>query len=143
MRDITTTLDSIASFLSSRSVPCYKKRIASFAKAVHFPPDQLYRDYLTQITLWDRSGEVEQVRDYAFKMWSGMISGYYAPRWDLFCSFIKSSLAASQPFDHTAYDVAVGKIEFNFIHSENIMADCQQKLTVVKLVKLIHSVILF
>eukprot|EP00116_Pleurobrachia_bachei_P002257 sb/3462519/ len=141
MREITTTLDSFASFLPSRSVSCYRKRIAVYAKTVHFPPDQLYRDFLTQITLWDRTGEVEKVRDYAFKMWSGVISGYYAPRWDLFCSFIKTSMASSQPFDHTTYDVEVRKMEFKFIHSE--MAECQHNLTVVKLVKLIHSVILF
>lgn len=39
----------------------------------------------TQITLWgDIDGDTTELFDYAWKEWSGLIKGYYYPRWEIF-----------------------------------------------------------
>ncbi|KAK5110216.1 hypothetical protein LTR62_006212 [Meristemomyces frigidus] len=51
--------------------------IASIAK---------YNEYnaRNQLTLWGPTGEIS---DYASKQWSGLISSYYIPRWELFVNY--------------------------------------------------------
>ena len=43
------------------------------------------REARMQITLWGPSGEIS---DYASKDWSGLISTYYLPRWELFSQYL-------------------------------------------------------
>lgn len=43
----------------------------------------------TQITLWgDIDGDTTELFDYAWKEWSGLIKGYYYPRWEIFYNSI-------------------------------------------------------
>jgi alpha-N-acetylglucosaminidase len=45
-----------------------------------------------QITLWGPSG---QISDYASKDWSGLVSTYYKPRWQIFVDYLHATPAAS------------------------------------------------
>jgi alpha-N-acetylglucosaminidase len=55
-----------------------------------------------QITSWgDAKNELAQ---YAYKMWGGLVSGFYAKRWDIFFKEIMSSLEQKRPFDHGKYE---------------------------------------
>lgn len=45
-----------------------------------------------QITLWGPTG---QISDYASKDWSGLISTYYKPRWQIFVDYLQATSAAS------------------------------------------------
>lgn len=48
----------------------------------------------TQITLWgDISGDTSQLFDYAWKEWSGLIKGYYYPRWQIFYDSILDAVS--------------------------------------------------
>lgn len=53
-----------------------------------------------QITLWGPNG---QILDYAAKQWAGLVSNYYAPRWDLFFGMLEHSLATGTEFDPSEF----------------------------------------
>ncbi len=53
------------------------------------------------LTLW---GETKRIDDYAWKHWSGMISGYYHKRWKWYLDEVAKSLEAGQPFDNAKFN---------------------------------------
>ncbi len=52
------------------------------------------------LTLW---GETFAINDYARKQWSGLLSGYYAPRWQRFLELARQALRANQSLNVMAY----------------------------------------
>ncbi len=48
------------------------------------------------LTVW---GQTAALNDYARKQWSGLLNGYYAPRWKRFLDAANDSLRRGQPFD--------------------------------------------
>jgi len=55
-----------------------------------------------QITLWGPDGEI---LDYATKQWSGIVSDYYYPRWELFYNKLVACVKFKTTFDHSKYVV--------------------------------------
>ena len=53
-----------------------------------------------QITLWGPSGEI---LDYAAKQWSGLVSDYYTPRWELFYQNLMDCVKSNTTFDPSKY----------------------------------------
>ncbi|CAN8004413.1 unnamed protein product, partial [Ixodes hexagonus] len=53
-----------------------------------------------QITLWGPQGEIV---DYANKQWSGLIRGYYLPRWELFFKTLEECLATHTSFNNEQF----------------------------------------
>ena len=51
-----------------------------------------------QITLWGPRGEI---RDYANKQWSGVVSDYFKPRWAVFLNELDVSLTKGTRLDVT------------------------------------------
>ena len=51
------------------------------------------------LTLW---GSGERLRDYAWKEWSGLLSGFYEKRWGIFFQRQQQSLDSGHPFDSDA-----------------------------------------
>ena len=56
------------------------------------------------LTLW---GEGPAIDDYARKQWSGMISGYYRPRWERLFQELTQCLQQDKPFDEKAFHAAL------------------------------------
>jgi len=52
------------------------------------------------LTLW---GETAALRDYASRQWSGMLTGFYLPRWELFGAQLDQALASGKPFSQEAF----------------------------------------
>lgn len=52
------------------------------------------------LTLW---GQGPRIDDYARKLWSGMLSGYYLKRWQWYLDEVGQSLAAGEPFDEKTF----------------------------------------
>ena len=62
-----------------------------------------------QITLW---GEWNSgLRDYACKEWSGMLTGFYARRWQMLFDRLDAALASGQPFDAARCDTDIRRWE--------------------------------
>ncbi|MBI5687690.1 MAG: alpha-N-acetylglucosaminidase C-terminal domain-containing protein [Verrucomicrobia bacterium] len=58
------------------------------------------------LTLW---GETFAINDYARRQWSGMLSGYYAPRWKRFLDAAAASLRENKPLDSKQYNAELLK----------------------------------
>ncbi|XP_064626533.1 alpha-N-acetylglucosaminidase-like isoform X2 [Lineus longissimus] len=57
-----------------------------------------------QITLWGPEGNI---LDYATKQWSGVVSRYYKPRWQLFVQALLASVIEHKKFNNTEFKSAV------------------------------------
>ena len=53
------------------------------------------------LTMW---GEQTQIRDYSRRQWSGMLTGFYLPRWEKFFAAADAALASGGSFDAAAFD---------------------------------------
>lgn len=56
------------------------------------------------LTLW---GETPAINDYACKQWSGLLDGYYAPRWKRFFDADAESLNRREPLDPAKFNEAL------------------------------------
>jgi alpha-N-acetylglucosaminidase len=63
----------------------------------------------TQITLWGPEEGV--LHDYAAKQWSGLISGFYLPRWRMFFERLDKSLENGVTFDAESFEKDIRKWE--------------------------------
>lgn len=60
------------------------------------------------LTLW---GTGEALRDYAWKEWSGLVTGFYAKRWEIFFRHQQESLDGGKPFDQKACHAEIFRFE--------------------------------
>ena len=56
----------------------------------------------TVLTLWGPRDS--QLHEYANKQWSGMLSGFYLPRWQMFFDRVERAMAAGQALDAEAWE---------------------------------------
>jgi len=63
-----------------------------------------------QLTLWGTQTSV--LADYAYKLWSGLVSDFYFPRWNLFVSSLGSSLLTGKAFDFATFTKDVQSLEY-------------------------------
>ena len=60
------------------------------------------------LTLW---GTGAALRDYAWKEWSGLLTGFYAKRWEIFFQRQQEALDAGKPFDQGACHAEIYRFE--------------------------------
>jgi hypothetical protein len=53
------------------------------------------------LTVW---GDQTQIRDYSRRQWSGMLTGFYLPRWEKFFTAANAALASGGNFDAATFD---------------------------------------
>ncbi|XP_023220747.1 alpha-N-acetylglucosaminidase-like [Centruroides sculpturatus] len=71
-----------------------------------------------QITLWGPNGEI---LDYATKQWSGMMSGYFYPRWFLFLNTLQDCLSQNKRFNQSEFNWKVKNfVEEQFAYSTDV-----------------------
>ena len=58
------------------------------------------RNARTLITIW---GTETSIKDYATRLWSGLIDSYYAPRWKMFIDEILSCIREGRVYDEKAF----------------------------------------
>jgi hypothetical protein len=66
------------------------------------------------ITLWGDRNSV--LHDYARREWSGLLTGFYLPRWRLFFDRLDQSLATDESFDSQEFTEAVRRQEEEWTH---------------------------
>src|SRR5690606_16532080 len=75
------------------------------------------------VTRW---GNGTRLRDYAWKEWSGMLTGFYARRWTILFEYQLEALTAGIPFDREGCDAAIMRFEDEWAHAqEKYPADAQ------------------
>ncbi len=60
------------------------------------------------LTLW---GTGTALRDYAWKEWSGLLTGFYAKRWEIFFRRSQQAIDAGKPFDQSACHAEIFRFE--------------------------------
>ena len=79
-------------------------------------PDYFEWNARNQVTLWGPKGEIT---DYASKQWSGLVSDYYLPRWELYINTVNANMKAGTPFDQNTFNTNCRVIEQAWQHSTN------------------------
>ncbi len=69
------------------------------------------------ITLW--GGEESSLHDYARKEWSGLIAGFYLPRWQRFFECLEQSLAEDKSFNNDAFTQEIKNWEESWTHQSD------------------------
>jgi Alpha-N-acetylglucosaminidase (NAGLU) tim-barrel domain/Alpha-N-acetylglucosaminidase (NAGLU) C-terminal domain/Glycosyl hydrolases family 35/Alpha-N-acetylglucosaminidase (NAGLU) N-terminal domain len=73
------------------------------------------------ITLW---GDKESgLREYSCRQWSGLIKGFYKPRWELFFHYLDKALAEGHEVDMAAFDKEVKNQEWKWVNSHELYSD--------------------
>ena len=73
-------------------------------------------DAKTVITLLGTSGSASQ--EYADRIWQGMLSGYYLPRWSQWFDFVETTLVANKTYDEAPFTAALRVWQENWILSD-------------------------
>jgi hypothetical protein len=68
----------------------------------------------TLITLWGPRDSM--LHEYAQREWSGMLRGFYRPRWELFVGSLEKSLAEKKPLDAAAVENALRDFDVKWTH---------------------------
>ncbi len=59
----------------------------------------------------------QSLNDYANRTWGGLVSGYYAPRWEMFIDEVIRSVSNKQPFNADAFHQRVTQFEIDWVKS--------------------------
>ena len=115
LSDLDRVLGSDPHFLLGKWIAAAKSQVTSIS---YLDDIVLYeRNARNQITLWGPRGEI---RDYASKQWSGLVNGYYAPRWNLFINSLTNCSQKGTTFDQNQYNKQVfSAIEEPFTYALN------------------------
>ncbi len=109
LRDLDTLLGTREEFLLGRWLEDARRWARN--------PDEmrLYEwNARNQITLWGPRDSV--LHDYAAKQWSGLIDGFYLPRWAQFIQALREAVEADQAFDPEAYEERIRDWEERWTH---------------------------
>jgi alpha-N-acetylglucosaminidase len=67
------------------------------------------------ITLW--GPENSTLHDYARKQWSGLLEGFYKPRWQMFFQYADSCLESNSPLNMDVFNARVAAWEWKWVNS--------------------------
>ena len=86
------------------------------------PQEQAYyrHDAWQLITIW---GNAPVLNDYASRLWSGLITHYYAPRWELFIEEELRCLKEGRRFDQAAFDLLCRELEEKMVSASPMVED--------------------
>ncbi|MDF3078390.1 MAG: Alpha-N-acetylglucosaminidase [Sphingobacteriaceae bacterium] len=73
------------------------------------------------ITLW--GGKDATLAEYSCRQWSGMISGFYKPRWQQFFRYADQQLSAGKEINQKEFEEKIVDWEWNWINSSDIYND--------------------
>ncbi|CAC5398842.1 NAGLU [Mytilus coruscus] len=107
LNDMETLLASDSHFLLGKWIAAAKSWATDISESFN-----LEFNARNQITLWGPRGEI---LDYACKQWSGLLKGYYIPRWQLFVEMLHISVIDHTKFNETLFaQIVYEKVELPF-----------------------------
>ncbi|HVS96099.1 MAG TPA: alpha-N-acetylglucosaminidase [Puia sp.] len=78
------------------------------------------RDARDLITLW--GGENSPLHEYSNRQWSGLLNGFYKPRWQQFFGFLRKSLQKGVDPDLAAFEKDIRSWEWRWVNEEGSFA---------------------
>ena len=125
MKTLMREIDTLAAYEPQFSLSRWVRDAEGFAKT---PAEKDYYAMNARhiVSTW---GFHKQIKDYANRLWSGLVSSYYAPRWDMFLDETLRCLKAGEEFDAAALDERIDAFELTFVGGEaqyypEAKADC-------------------
>ncbi|VDH90347.1 alpha-N-acetylglucosaminidase [Mytilus galloprovincialis] len=113
LNDMETLLASDSHFLLGKWIAAAKQWANNFNEAI-----LLEFNARNLVSLWGPKGEV---LDYGRKQWSGLLKGYYIPRWRLFIEMLNYSLSNHTQFNDGLFSQFVyEKVELPFSNQLDI-----------------------
>ncbi len=88
--------------------------------------NMLERDATTLVTIWGSDGD-SRIFDYAWREWSGLISGYYLPRWQKFYAMLQQHLDAGTAYTEDNLPLAYGRETLRANSFYNELADWEME----------------
>ena len=73
--------------------------------------DLMERDATSLVTIWGADGD-PRIFDYSWREWSGLINGYYLPRWQKFYAMLQKHLDAGTDYQEEGLPLAYGREDF-------------------------------
>ncbi|OQP42718.1 alpha-N-acetylglucosaminidase [Niastella yeongjuensis] len=73
------------------------------------------------ITLW--GDQDSRLHDYACKQWSGMLKGFYLPRWQQFFTSAIEALESNCPFDQKAFEAKMKAWEWQWVNKQDTYSE--------------------
>ena len=70
------------------------------------------------ITLWGDKNS--PLHEYANKQWSGLVKGFYKPRWQMFLDGLGRSLLENKPFDNNSFEQKVKDWEWGWVNNHEV-----------------------
>ena len=84
--------------------------------------DLMERDATSLVTIWGADGD-PRIFDYAWREWSGLVGGYYLPRWQKFYAMLQNHLDAGTDYQEEGLPLAYGREDFRANDFYNQLAD--------------------
>ena len=113
MQALLEDIDRLAGELPEFRLDRWLEAAAGWAASPEEEP--YYRhNALHLITTW---GTAPNLNDYASRVWSGLVSDYYAKRWKLFTDSVLAAMDSGCPFDQAAFDRECEAFEKKMISS--------------------------
>ncbi|XP_063404456.1 alpha-N-acetylglucosaminidase-like isoform X3 [Mytilus trossulus] len=107
LNDMETLLASDSHFLLGKWIAAAKSWATDISESFN-----LEFNARNQVTLWGPRGEI---LDYACKQWSGLLKGYYIPRWELFVEMLHISVMDHTKFNESLFaQIVYEKVELPF-----------------------------
>ncbi len=112
-------LDDLDGLLKTRQDFLLGRWIADARKCGGTPDEKaLYeRNARNLITLW--GGEANKLHEYSNRQWSGLISDFYKPRWQMFFSSLQTSLINGVPFNQSVFDETCRRWEWDWVNQQS------------------------
>jgi alpha-N-acetylglucosaminidase len=83
--------------------------------------DLFERNARNLITLW--GDEKATLHEYASKQWSGMITGFYKPRWVQYFNYVNAQMAQNKPIDQKQIETEITHWEWQWIDQHEPYTD--------------------
>jgi alpha-N-acetylglucosaminidase len=113
-----TLLDDLDALLATRSDFLLGNWLTAAIRCGTTPDEKaLYeRNARDLITLWGGENDT-RLHEYACRQWSGLISGFYKPRWAQYFTTLQKSLDQGIPVDQPAFDAVCRHWEWNWVNA--------------------------
>lgn len=76
------------------------------------------------ITLW--GDKDASLHEYANKQWSGLLNGFYLPRWQQFFKQVATKMNSKQKFSQEAFDEQIKTWEWSWVNSRELYSEAPQ-----------------
>jgi len=116
MEDIDRLLATRKDFLLGRWL--------NMAKARGNTPEEkaLYeRNARNLITLWGDKNA--RLHEYSCRQWSGMLNGFYKPRWQAFFNYVQQSMQEKKPIDEKVFEERIKDWEWSWVNAHELYTD--------------------